>query len=102
MLVFRSILTLGIDLKAANIMCCLPEATSEDKLRALLATDPSRRHPPEPSWEHPVEAAVSQPLPPPSLQRALSASFMISDFGSGESVVHLLPTTSVVAYILYF
>jgi hypothetical protein len=72
------------DLKTTNIMYSLPEATSEAKLCALLKTDPSRRHPPEPSWDHPVEAAVSQPLPPPPKDRNLSASFIIADFGSGK------------------
>src|ERR1700733_10729528 len=72
-------LTLRVDLKATNIMCKLPEATSSDKLQVLLAAEPSRRHPPEPSWDYPVEAAVSQPLPPPALDQALSASFVIAD-----------------------
>lgn len=79
------VLTLSsADLKAGNIMCNLPEATSEETIRALLNADPPRRYPPEPSWNGPVETAVSQPVPPLPLEKALSASFMISDFGSGE------------------
>ena len=77
-------LKLDADLKHANIMCNLPEATSEGRINDLLAADPSRRYPPEPSWNGPVETAVSQPVPTPTLDQALSASFMISDFGSGE------------------
>ncbi|KAL6300875.1 kinase-like domain-containing protein [Sparassis latifolia] len=76
------------DLKSANIMCNLPEATSEANLRLLLESSPSRRHPPEQSWDYFVEAAVSQPLPPPSIDQALSASFVIGDFGSAQFVDH--------------
>jgi hypothetical protein len=65
-------------------MCNLPELTTEDKLQALITTTPSRRHPPEQSWDYLVEAAVSQPLPPPTLEQALSGSFMLADFGSGS------------------
>jgi hypothetical protein len=38
-----------VDIKATNIIYCLPGAMSEAKLRALLKADPSRHHPPEPS-----------------------------------------------------
>ncbi|OBZ66852.1 Serine/threonine-protein kinase SRPK [Grifola frondosa] len=77
------------DLKATNIMCKFPDATSEAKLQALLEVDPSRRHPPEQSWDYPVEAAVSQPIPPPSsIEQALCTSFILTDFGSSQIVDH--------------
>jgi hypothetical protein len=77
------LLVLRVDLKADNIMYNLPGATTEANIRTLLEVSPSRRHPPEQSWDYTVEAAVSQPLPPPSIDQALSASFLIADFGSG-------------------
>ncbi|KAJ6596068.1 kinase-like domain-containing protein [Mycena sp. CBHHK59/15] len=76
------------DLKANNIMCNIPELTTEDKLGAFIAKTPSRRHPPEQSWDYLVEAAVSQPLPPPTLEQALSGSFRIADFGSSQILTH--------------
>ncbi|KAJ7715821.1 kinase-like domain-containing protein, partial [Mycena metata] len=54
------------DLKASNIMCNVPDLTTEDSLRTIIALTPARRHPPEQSWDYVVETAVSQPLPPPS------------------------------------
>ncbi|KAJ7292683.1 kinase-like domain-containing protein, partial [Mycena rebaudengoi] len=81
------------DLKASNIMCNLPELTTEDKLQVLITTTPSRRHPPERSWDYLVEAAVSQPLPPPTLEQALSGSFMLADFGSAQMIDHQVTST---------
>lgn len=77
-------LTQRSDLKASNIMCNLPDLTTEDNLRAFLAMTPARRHPPEQSWDYLVEAAVSQPLQPLTLEQVSSGSFMIADFGSGR------------------
>ncbi|KAJ6632190.1 kinase-like domain-containing protein [Mycena sp. CBHHK59/15] len=76
------------DIKASNIMCNLPDLTTEDNLHAIIAKIPARRHPPEQSWDYLVEAAVSQPLPPPTMEQALSGSFMIADFGSAQIVAH--------------
>ncbi|KAJ6614207.1 hypothetical protein B0H10DRAFT_1672734, partial [Mycena sp. CBHHK59/15] len=45
-------------------------------------------HPPEPSWDHPVKVAVSQPLLPPTMDQALPVSFLITDFGSTQIVDH--------------
>ncbi|KAJ6569241.1 kinase-like domain-containing protein [Mycena capillaripes] len=72
-----------LDLKASNIMCSVPDITAEDSVRAFIATTPPHRHPPEQSWDYVVEAAVSQPLPSPTLEEALCGSFVIADFGSG-------------------
>ena len=72
------------DLKSTNIIYSHPEAMSEAAICALLKAEPSRRHPPEPSWDYHVSAAVSQPLPPPPKDQDLSGSFVIADFGSGE------------------
>ncbi|THH05065.1 hypothetical protein EW145_g5066 [Phellinidium pouzarii] len=57
---------------------------------ALLDKDPSRRHSPERSlppgrW---VQAAVSQPLPMPSLEDAMTGSFILTDFGSDAQVTN--------------
>ncbi|KIM92381.1 hypothetical protein PILCRDRAFT_425 [Piloderma croceum F 1598] len=75
-----------------------PEATSEAAVCALLKADPSRQHPPEPSWDYHVSAAVSQPLPPPPKDQDLSGSFVIADFGSAQFVdkkvvSHITPDT---------
>ncbi|KAJ7435408.1 kinase-like domain-containing protein [Mycena latifolia] len=86
------------DLKASNIMCNVPDLTTENNLRGIIAETPARRHPPEQSWDCLVEAAVSQPLPPPTIEQALSGSFMIADFGSAQIVTqqvtsHITPET---------
>ncbi|KAJ7726753.1 kinase-like protein [Mycena metata] len=86
------------DLKASNIMCNVPDLTTEDNLRTIIAMTPARRHPPEQSWDYVVEMAVSQPLPPPTLEQASSGSFMIADFGSAQIIAdqvtsHITPET---------
>ena len=53
-------------------------------IEALIDKDPPRRHSPEESWESIVQAAVSQPLPLPSLSDAMTRTYIVSDFGSGE------------------
>ncbi|KAJ6448697.1 kinase-like protein [Mycena sanguinolenta] len=76
------------DLKADNIMYNIPELTTEGKLSTFIATTPSRRHPPEQSWDYPVQAAVSQPIPPPTVEQVLSGSFRIADLGSAQILTH--------------
>jgi serine/threonine protein kinase len=71
------------DLKHDNIMFDTGPITQAD-IAALIERDPSRRHPPEESWECVVQAAVSQPLPLPSLSEAMNRTYMVSDFGSGK------------------
>jgi serine/threonine protein kinase len=71
------------DLKHDNIMFDAGSLTNDD-FAALLETDPSRRHPPEESWNCTVQAAVSQPLYLPSLSEAMERMYIVSDFGSGK------------------
>ena len=71
------------DLKHDNIMFDAGPLTNDD-FAAILEADPPQRHPPEESWNCTVQAAVSQPLPLPSLSEAMSRTYMVSDFGSGE------------------
>ncbi|KAF8903165.1 kinase-like protein [Gymnopilus junonius] len=47
----------------------------------LLTSDPPRRHAPEASHDGLVEAAISQPLPIPTLQEAMQRTFVVADFG---------------------
>ncbi|RDB25924.1 Serine/threonine-protein kinase SRPK [Hypsizygus marmoreus] len=76
------------DLKHDNIMFDLGSQTQAD-IAALLKADPSRRHPPEESWNCTVEAAVSQPLPLPSLSDAMKRTYLVSDLGCAQpSNVH--------------
>jgi len=69
------------DLKHDNIMFDTGSLAQAD-IAALIEADPPRRHPPEESWECTVQAAVSQPLPLPSLSEAMTRTYIISDFGS--------------------
>ncbi|THH05066.1 hypothetical protein EW145_g5065, partial [Phellinidium pouzarii] len=67
---------------AANILMDAVGFKSTADIDALLDKDPSRRHSPERSlppgrW---VQAAVSQPLPMPSLEDAMTGSFILTDF----------------------
>ncbi|KAF8067837.1 kinase-like domain-containing protein, partial [Lyophyllum atratum] len=73
------------DLKHDNIMF---DAGSAD-IAALIEADPPRRHAPEESWECTVQAAVSQPLPLPSLSEAVTRTYVVSDFGCAQpTMVH--------------
>ena len=71
------------DLKHDNIMFSAKSA-SPAYIDALLAADPPRHNPPEESWDSIVQSAVSQPLPQPSLEEAMTRTYVVSDFGSGE------------------
>jgi serine/threonine protein kinase len=79
------------DLKHDNIMFDASSLTN-DAFAALLEADPSRRHPPEESWNCAVQAAVSQPLPLPSLSEAMKRTYIVSDFGSGENCLFCWPS----------
>ena len=70
------------DLKHDNIF--FDTHLSNSDISELLVSDPPCRHPPESSHDGMVQAAVSQPLPTPSLQDALRRTFVLADFGSGE------------------
>ena len=71
------------DLKQDNIMFDTG-SIAQDDITMFINTDPARRHPPEESWECIVQAAVSQPLPLLSLAEAITRTYIVSDFGSGE------------------
>ncbi|KAF8957039.1 kinase-like domain-containing protein [Flammula alnicola] len=86
------------DLKHDNIMFDTGSITQDDIAR-FIKTDPARRHPPEESWECVVQAAVSQPLPLPSLSEAMTRTYIVSDFGSAQpSTLHT--TNEITAYSL--
>lgn len=71
------------DLKPDNIMFDVGPITN-DHFVSLAKADPPRYHPPEESWDCVIQAAVSQPLPLPSLAEAMERMFIVADFGSGE------------------
>jgi serine/threonine protein kinase len=59
------------DIKDDNIMFSA-KSTSPDDIDAILAADPPRLNPPEQSVDGIVRTAVSQPLPLPSLEDAMT------------------------------
>lgn len=69
------------DLKLDNIF--FTTNVSTDDITSLLLSDPSRRHDPEDSPSGIVQAAVSQPLPMPSLQDVTQSTFLLGDFSHG-------------------
>ncbi|KAF8573007.1 kinase-like protein [Ramaria rubella] len=72
------------DLKHDNIF--FDTHMSTDDFDTLLTSSPSCRHPPEASHDGMVQAAVSQPLPIPSLEQALLRNFAVADFGSAQLI----------------
>lgn len=70
------------DLKHDNIFFNTDMDTAA--IERWMEEDPSRRHPPEMSDDGIVQAAVSQPLPIISDEVARRATYVLSDFGSGE------------------
>ncbi|KAI1794197.1 kinase-like domain-containing protein [Ganoderma leucocontextum] len=85
------------DLKSDNILVDNGPLTNAD-IDALLAVDPPRRYPPEASESQTVEVAVSQPLPVPTIEEAMTRTFCISDMGvvrpkdSLKAGMHLSPS----------
>ncbi|KAF8885738.1 kinase-like domain-containing protein [Infundibulicybe gibba] len=73
------------DLKHDNIF--FDTCMSTEALDEFLASDPPRRHPPEVSVDGKVRAAVSQPLPIPTLQDALKRTYVLADFGSSQPII---------------
>ncbi|KAJ7115880.1 kinase-like domain-containing protein [Mycena epipterygia] len=59
-----------------------------------MQEDPSRRHPPEMSQDGVVQATVSQPLPMISDEVARRATYVLSDFGCGDTPGRLTPQPS--------
>jgi serine/threonine protein kinase len=72
------------DLHLSNIFFDAGMSTAD--LDKFLKSSPSYRHPPEESHDGMMQAAVSQPLPVPTLEEAMQRTFMLGDFGSGKSV----------------
>ncbi|KAG2350165.1 kinase-like protein [Suillus weaverae] len=70
------------DLKPDNIF--FDARMSNTDFAKLLESGPSRRHPPEESHGGIMQAAVSQPLPIPTLQEALQRTFVLADFGNAQ------------------
>lgn len=70
------------DIKLDNIL--FTSNLSREDLQKWLISDPSRRNPPEKSFESIVQSAVSQPLPMPSLEDVAARSFVLADFGNGK------------------
>ncbi|SJK98279.1 uncharacterized protein ARMOST_01542 [Armillaria ostoyae] len=72
------------DLKHDNIF--FDTTMSTEDIDKLLASDPPHRHPLEYSHDGLVNAAVSQPLPIPTLQEAMQRTFVVADFGSAQLI----------------
>ena len=53
----------------------------------LLTADPLRHHPPQANEPYSMKVAISQPLPIPTIEEAMSRTFFISDMGAGKSDV---------------
>ncbi|TFK33318.1 kinase-like domain-containing protein [Crucibulum laeve] len=68
------------DLKHDNIF--FDAQMTSEALDNILASDPPRRHPPEPSFDGFVEAAAMQPLPTPTIDEAMKRTYVLADFGS--------------------
>ncbi|KAJ7459779.1 kinase-like domain-containing protein, partial [Mycena latifolia] len=69
------------DLKPDNIFISNVTITSD--IENLLQADPSRIHEAEASYDGIVHAAVSQPIPRPSLEEGMTRTYVLGDFGSG-------------------
>ncbi|KDR71809.1 hypothetical protein GALMADRAFT_143593 [Galerina marginata CBS 339.88] len=74
------------DLKHDNIFFDTGISTTE--IEKLLASEPARRHPPEMSQDGIVQAAVSQPLPVPTLAEAMKRTYVVADFGSAQPITN--------------
>ncbi|KAF8351868.1 kinase-like domain-containing protein [Amanita rubescens] len=85
--------TVHTDLKHDNIMFGTGSITQDD-IAMFIKTNPARRHPPEESWECVVQAAVSQPLPLPSLSEAMTRTYIVSDFGSALHTTNAITANS--------
>ena len=72
------------DIKHDNIF--LDTTLDKDEIDRLFASDPSKRHPPEISADGVMHAAVSQPLPIPTIEEAMNSTFVLADFGSGKQL----------------
>lgn len=71
------------DIKSDNIF--FDTTLSNEDIRMLLESDPSRRHQAEASYDSIVHAVVSQPLPLPTIEEFAKRTFVLGDLGSGQS-----------------
>ncbi|KAG1743959.1 uncharacterized protein EDB91DRAFT_206227 [Suillus paluster] len=71
------------DLEQGNIIFDMGSLTQAD-IAVFIEANPARRHPPEQCLSCVVQAAVSQPLPLPSLAEAMTHNYIVADFGSDE------------------
>ncbi|KAG1845083.1 kinase-like protein [Suillus subalutaceus] len=78
------------DLHLSNIFFNTCMSTAD--LDKLLKSNPSCRHPPEESHDGMMQTAVSQPLPVPTLEEAMQRTFILADFGSGNSTAQPITT----------
>ncbi|KAJ7216539.1 kinase-like protein [Mycena pura] len=72
------------DLKPDNIFIGNVMLTGD--IDSLLQANSSRRHEAEASYDGIVQAAVSQPLPGPSLEDGMSRTYVLADFGSAQPI----------------
>ncbi|KAG6893141.1 hypothetical protein C0992_011167 [Termitomyces sp. T32_za158] len=72
------------DLKLDNIF--FSTKLSAQDISSLLETDPPRLHDPEYSPDGTVQAAVSQPLPYPSLEDAMACTFLLGDYSHARPI----------------
>ncbi|SJL03905.1 uncharacterized protein ARMOST_07262 [Armillaria ostoyae] len=70
------------DIKPDNIF--FDTTLENEDIRVLLESDPSRRHQAEASYDGIVHAAVSQPLPLPTIEEFTKCTFVLGDLGSGQ------------------
>lgn len=69
------------DIKHDNIF--FSTTMTLDDIEAWMMKEPSRRHPPESSYDGVLQAALSQPLPMITEDEAAQATYSLADFGSG-------------------
>ncbi|KAL0950832.1 hypothetical protein HGRIS_007593 [Hohenbuehelia grisea] len=70
------------DIKHDNVFFETRLTTAE--IEKWINEDPSRMHPCEVSVDGTVQAAMSQPMKPPSEEEALNATYLLADFGSAQ------------------
>ncbi|KAG1875565.1 kinase-like protein, partial [Suillus subalutaceus] len=71
----RGVVHTDLSFEAIFLDNCMSNSDIDD----LLESDPSRRYPPEESYDGRMQAAVSQPLPVPTLQEAMQRTFILAN-----------------------
>ncbi|KAK0470238.1 kinase-like domain-containing protein [Desarmillaria tabescens] len=72
------------DIKSDNIF--FDTTLENEDIRGILEWDPSRRHQAEASYDGIVHAAVSQPLPLPTIEEFAKRTFVLGDLGSAQPI----------------